>query len=263
MSAPGAPEPVLELHDFSAGYRGVAVVHGIDLRVDAGEVVALLGPNGAGKTTTLLTASGLLPRLGGTARLLGADQPLGRRRRDTTRIALALVKLGVAHVPEDRALFFGLTGREHLRLAARRGDTEAIEQALEPFPALAAIIDRRAGLMSGGEQQMLALARALAGRPRLLMIDELSLGLAPRVIEQLLPLVRAIARDSGVGVLLVEQNAYAALAVADRASVIVGGRITHMGAARDLAADPQRLAVTYLGARPDAGGDPSASRAGE
>jgi len=257
MSAPTVHESVLELHDFSAGYRGVPVVHDIDLRVDAGEVVALLGPNGAGKTTTLLTASGLLPRIGGTARVLGADQPFGRRR-DATRIALALVRRGMAHVPEDRALFFGLTGREHLRLAARRGDAEAIEHALAPFPALAAIIDRRAGLMSGGEQQMLALARALAGRPKLLMIDELSLGLAPRVIEQLLPLVRTIARDSGVGVLLVEQNAHAALAVADRAYVIVGGRISDMGAASDLAADTQRLAVTYLGAMPSTRRDPSA-----
>jgi len=257
MSAPAVHEPVLELHDFSAGYRGVPVVHDIDLRVDAGEVVALLGPNGAGKTTTLLTASGLLPRIGGTARVLGADQPLGRPR-DTTRIALALVKRGVAHVPEDRALFFGLTGREHLRLAARPRDREAIEHALTPFPALAAIIDRRAGLMSGGEQQMLALARALAGRPKLLMIDELSLGLAPRVIEQLLPLVRSIAHDSGVGVLLVEQNAHAALAVADRAYVLVGGHISDLGPPGDLATDTQRLAVTYLGAMPRPGRDPSA-----
>jgi branched-chain amino acid transport system ATP-binding protein len=249
-------EGVLELRGFSAGYRGVPVVHDIDLRVDAGEVVALLGPNGAGKTTTLLTASGLLPRIGGTARVLGADQPPGRTR-DTTRIALALVRRGVAHVPEDRALFFGLTGREHLRLAARRRDHEAIELALAPFPALAAIIDRRAGLMSGGEQQMLALARALAGRPKLLMIDELSLGLAPRVIDQLLPLVRTIAKDSGAGVLLVEQNAHAALAVADRAYVIVGGRISDLGAAGELAADTQRLAVTYLGAMPPPKGDAS------
>ena len=259
MSTAAMPEPVLELRDFSAGYRGVAVVHGIDLRVDAGEVVALLGPNGAGKTTTLLTASGLLPRVGGTARVLGAEQPLGRRR-DATRIALTLVRSGLAHVPEDRALFFGLTGREHLRLAARRGDSDAIDLALAPFPVLAAIIDRRAGLMSGGEQQMLALARALAARPKLLMIDELSLGLAPRVIEQLLPLVRTIARDSGVGVLLVEQNAHAALDVADRAYVIVGGRVTDAGAAGDLAADTQRLAVTYLGAMPRPSGDLSESQ---
>lgn len=238
--------PLLELTDFVAGYRGVAVVHGIDLQVGVGEVVALLGPNGAGKTTTLLTASGLLPRLGGSAHILGVDQPPGRRR-DTTRRALALVGRGLAHVPEDRALFFGLTGREHLRLAAKRGDQDAIDRALAPFPALAAILDRKAGLMSGGEQQMLALARALAGRPRLLMIDEMSLGLAPIIVEQLLPQVRAIATDSGVGVLLVEQHAHAALAVADRAYVMVGGRIRHAGAADALAADPDLLASAYLG----------------
>jgi branched-chain amino acid transport system ATP-binding protein len=236
----------LSLDDFSAGYRGVAVVHKITVRVDAGEVVALLGPNGAGKTTTLLTVSGLLPRLGGDVRVLGASQPSSGRRRSASR-ALALVRRGLAHVPEDRALFFGLTGREHLRLAARRGDDEAIDMALQPFPALAAIIDRRAGLMSGGEQQMLALARALAGRPKLLLIDELSLGLAPIVVEQLLPLVRRIARDTDVGVLLVEQHAHAALAVADRAYVMVRGHIRASGPAKDLAADPQRLAATYLG----------------
>ncbi len=246
MTESVAGERLLELTDFVAGYRGVAVVHGITLDVGAGEVVALLGPNGAGKTTTLLTASGLLPRLGGSARVLGADQPLGRRR-DTTRRSLALVSRGMAHVPEDRALFFGLTGREHLRLAARRGDRDAIEQALAPFPALSAIIDRRAGLMSGGEQQMLALARALAGRPKLLMIDELSLGLAPIIVEQLLPQVRAIATESGVGVLLVEQHAHAALAVADRAYVMVGGRIHHLGPAATLAADAAILASAYLG----------------
>ena len=245
MSAPTVHESVLELHDFSAGYRGVPVVHDIDLRVDAGEVVALLGPNGAGKTTTLLTASGLLPRIGGTARVLGADQPFGRRR-DATRIALALVRRGMAHVPEDRALFFGLTGREHLRLAARPRDREAIEHALAPFPALAAIIDRRAGLMSGGEQQMLALARALAGRPKLLMIDELSLGLAPLVVESLLDTIRVIADDTGCGVLLVEQHVQMALGAADSAYVLSRGSIVMSGPADELAGDPDRLRASYL-----------------
>ena len=247
---------MLDLRGFSAGYRGVPVVHDIDLHVDAGEVVALLGPNGAGKTTTLLTATGLLPRIGGKAQVLGADQPLGRRRQ-TTKIALSLGRLGLAHVPEDRALFFGLTGREHLRLAAPRGDGEAIERALTPFPVLAAIIDRKAGLMSGGEQQMLALARALAGRPKLLMIDELSLGLAPLIIEQLLPLVRAVARELRVGVLLVEQHPHAALSIADRAYMILAGRIEYAGPASDLAADSKRLASTYLGAIAAPSRDPS------
>ena len=256
MRADPRRDPVLDLRGFSAGYRGVPVVHDIDLHVDPGEVVALLGPNGAGKTTTLLTASGLLPRLGGTARVLGADQPPGRRRQ-ATKIALALGRRGLAHVPEDRALFFGLTGREHLRLAAPRGDGDAIERALAPFPALAAIIDRKAGLMSGGEQQMLALARALASRPKLLMVDELSLGLAPLVIEQLLPLVRTVARELGVGVLLVEQHPHAALSIADRAYMMLGGRIGYAGLASELAADAERLAATYLGAIAGPSSDPS------
>ena len=124
---------------------------------------------------------------------------------------------------------------------------DAIDLALTPFPALRDIIDRRAGLMSGGEQQMLALARALAGRPRLLMIDELSLGLAPIIVEQLLPQVRTLATDVGIGVLLVEQHASAALAAADRAYVMVGGRIRHAGPAQALAGDTDLLAAAYLG----------------
>jgi len=236
---------LLALEGVSTGYRGATVVRDLDLHVDAGEVVALLGPNGAGKTTTLLTVSGLLARHAGAISVLGVDPAAGRR--GATRRALGVAHLGLAHVPEDRALFFGLTGREHLRIAARRGDREAIDAALAPFPALAAIIDRRAGLMSGGEQQMLAVARALAGRPKLLMIDELSLGLAPIVVEQLLPTVRDIARGSGIGVLVVEQHAPAALAVADRAYVLVHGRVRYAGAASDLDADRTWLATTYLG----------------
>ncbi len=239
---------LLDLRDFSAGYNGVPVVHGIDLHVGAGEVVALLGPNGAGKTTTLLTASGLLPRLSGEAIVLGNTTPTGRR--DTARRGLTLVRRGLAHVPEDRALFFGLTGREHLRIVSRRGDAEAVHDALAAFPALAAIIDRRAGVMSGGEQQMLALARVLAGRPKLLLIDEMSLGLAPIIVADLLPMVRRVAQESGVGVLLVEQHARAALSVADRAHVMVRGRLHYSGPAAELAADPSRLTEAYLGADP-------------
>jgi branched-chain amino acid transport system ATP-binding protein len=216
----------------------VPVVRGIDLTVGPGELVALLGPNGAGKTTTLATISGLLPRLGGDVRVLGDTR---------TRGALELARRGLAHVPEDRGLFFGLTGREHLRLAARRGDKSAVDDALAPFPALAAIADRRAGLMSGGEQQMLAIARALASRPKLVMIDELSLGLAPIIVQSLLPLVRDAARSLGIGVLIVEQHVRAALDVADRAYVLVRGEIVLAGAADVLAGDPERITRAYLG----------------
>jgi branched-chain amino acid transport system ATP-binding protein len=236
---------MVELHGFRAGYRGVAVVHGIDLTVAAGEVIALLGPNGAGKTTTLRTISGLLPRLGGDAVVLGEPQP--RHTRRSGGLARRLVRRGVAHVPEDRALFFGLTGREHLRLAAGRRHQDEIAKAIEPFPGLARVIDRRAGLLSGGEQQMLAIARALATRPRLLLVDELSLGLAPIVVQSLLPLVGALARDLGIGVLLVEQHVGAALEVADRAYVMVRGRVVDSDAASVLAADPDRLRRSYFG----------------
>ena len=181
-----ATAPVLELRGFSAGYDGLPVVHEIDLEVLPGEVVALLGPNGAGKTTTLLTISSLLPRLAGETRVFGVATARAGRRRAGNR-ALELTRRGLAHVPEDRALFFGLTGREHLRLAAPdaiRARSKPRSRRSRPSPS---IIDRRAGLMSGGEQQMLAIARALAARPKLLMIDELSLGLAPIIVQSLLP----------------------------------------------------------------------------
>jgi branched-chain amino acid transport system ATP-binding protein len=237
---------VLDVRDLHAGYNDVPVVRGIDLTVAPGEVVALLGPNGAGKTTTLATISGLLPRLGGEIQVLGEPEPPGRRR-GASRRALRLARRGVAHVPEDRGLFFGLTGREHLRLAARRSDRTAVADALGFFPVLAGIADRRAGLLSGGEQQMLAIARALAARPKLMMIDELSLGLAPIVVQTLLPLVRDAARAADIGVVIVEQHVRAALDVADRAYVLVRGEIVLAGAAADLARDPDRITRSYLG----------------
>jgi len=242
--------PVLSARGLDAGYDGVAVVRGVDIDVAPGEVVALLGPNGAGKTTTLCTLSGLLPRLAGTVEVLGTPSPAsGRTRR--TKQALDLVRRGVAHVPEDRGLFYGLTGRDHLRLASGRGGTNAIDAAVAPFPALASILDRRAGLMSGGEQQMLAIARGLATRPRLLMIDELSLGLAPIVIETILPLVREVATGQGVGVLLVEQHVNAALQVADRGYVMVRGSIVASGTAAELRDGIDEITRGYLGGAPE------------
>ena len=230
--------PALAVRGLVAGYRGVAVVHGIDLEVAAGEIVALLGANGAGKTTTLLAVSGLADVLGGTVEVHGVAERRVRR----------LVRAGLAHVPEGRALFPSLTARQTLRLAVpRRRATDALAEATAWFPPLAPVLDRPAGVLSGGEQQMLALARALVARPRVLLIDEMSLGLAPLVVEALLPVIRGAADDHGAAVVLVEQHAVAALHVADRAVVLRGGRVVASEPATTLRGRPDLLAATYLG----------------
>jgi branched-chain amino acid transport system ATP-binding protein len=240
--------PLLSVTGLRAGYHGREVLHGVDLRVGAGEVVALLGANGSGKTTTLLAISGLVPVVQGRIELFGAEQGQGRRQRESRVVRAA--RTGLAHVPEDRSLFGDLTVAENIRLGTReRGAraTEAMTAALGPFPALERLMDRRAGLLSGGEQRMLALARALAGRPRLLLVDELSLGLAPIIVEELLPVLRAVASSTGAGVLVVEQHAQLALAVADHAYLLRRGQVLHSGPAGELAADPEVLTAGYLG----------------
>jgi branched-chain amino acid transport system ATP-binding protein len=229
---------LLTISDMSTGYNGVAVVRDLNLHVDEGEVVALLGPNGAGKTTTLLTTSALNPILSGDITVFGTSIK-GRRPH-------LVAREGLAHVPEDRSLFFQLTVRENLRLRTKAGSA-ALREALDYFPALEPLMDRRAGLLSGGEQQMLAVARALTVRPRLLMVDEMSLGLAPIIVERLLPVLRDIAAKSGTGILLVEQHVHLALEVADRAYVLSHGSLVMEGTAAQLRENGHLLESSYLG----------------
>jgi branched-chain amino acid transport system ATP-binding protein len=229
---------VLELSDLTAGYGGPAVVRGIDLNVHAGEIVALLGANGAGKSTTLRAASDLLSPMSGSITFLGKNlshvSPPERAR------------WGIAHVPEGRGIFYGLTVAEHFRLC-HPGETMDVQLALDYFPALAKLQGRRAGLLSGGEQQMLAVGRALARKPKLLMLDELSLGLAPIIVEHILPVIRDYAVDRGCAVLLVEQHVQLALEYADVGYVMSHGEIVAHDNAAVLKQDHSLLLSSYLG----------------
>ncbi len=232
-------ERLLTIAGLSAGYDGVAVVRDLDLHVDAGEVVALLGPNGAGKTTTLMTISGMVEVIAGSVTVVGRAVPKLRQ-------AHRLARWGVFHVPENRGVLFGLTVRENLQLAKTRGKVD-LDLAVNYFPALGPLMQRRAGLLSGGEQQMLALGRAIAAEPALLLVDEMSLGLAPVIYEELMPVVRRIADETGAGVLLVEQHVDLALEVADRGYVLNHGDLVISGRASDLLADRALLDASYLG----------------
>ena len=214
------------------------MIRDVSLEVAAGDVVALLGANGAGKTTTLRTVSGLVHPLSGAIRVEGQDL-----RRVS---ASARARLGIAHVPESRGLFFGLTVAEHLRLGYR-GERLDAEAAYRYFPALAELRDRRCGLLSGGEQQMLAVGRALARHPKLLLLDELSLGLAPVIVESLLPVVRQYADESGCGVVLVEQHIELALTIADRGCVLSHGEVVLRGEADELRRNHELLISSYFG----------------
>jgi len=229
---------LLEVDELEAGYLGIPAVRELSLSVDGGEVVALLGPNGAGKTTTLSTIAGLLKPLAGTIIFEGAD--IGGQQ------AHKLARGGLSMVPEDRALFFDLTVRENLKLAAR-GDGLSLDEVLELLPELRKCLGRLAGVLSGGEQQMLSLGRALMAKPRLLLVDEMSLGLAPVIVERLLPVLRRIAEDSGAGVIFVEQHVPLALELADRAYVMANGRIVLQGRADELHKDRELLEASYLG----------------
>ena len=230
-SARGLGDVVVEARGLTAGYGGTPAIHGVDLEVRAGEVVALLGANGAGKTTTLLALAGEVAPLSGSVAFHGD----ARRRRLHQR-----ARRGLGFLTEERCVFMQLTGWQNLKLGRGRP-----EKALELFPELEEHLDKRVGLLSGGQQQMLALGRVIAAEPRVLLADELSLGLAPMVVERLLAAVRAAA-DQGVAVILVEQHVRQALAVADSVHVLRRGRIVMSGAAEELRGDAEGIAAHYL-----------------
>jgi len=228
---------LLELRGVRAAYDGVTVLHGVDLAVPAGQVVALLGPNGAGKTTTLRVAAGVHPVRSGRLLLAGRDVA-GAKPRD-------LARAGVCLIPEGRGVFPNLSIRDNLWMMTFTGRSRAeIEEiAFARFPVLGKHAARAAGTLSGGEQQMLALARGLVTDPAVLLLDELSMGLAPVVVSRLYEHVAQIAAQ-GVAVLLVEQFATAALAIADHAAVLVRGQVAAQGTPEALRAD---LSDLYLG----------------
>jgi branched-chain amino acid transport system ATP-binding protein len=234
--------PLLELRDVTARYGPIRALHGVTLTVDEGEVVALLGANGAGKTTTLRAVSGAV-RTGG--QILFDGKSLPRRRPDS------VARRGIAHVPEGRGLFSELTVWDNLRMGAyvagdRNSLKEESERVFDYFPWMAERRNQSASTLSGGEQQMLALSRALVSRPRLLMLDEPSLGLAPTIVAELFRIVRHLNEERGMTVLVVEQNANVALETAARAYVLEVGKVAVEGASDELQRH-EGVRKSYLG----------------
>jgi branched-chain amino acid transport system ATP-binding protein len=235
-------QPLLEVTDLHVAYGAITALRGVSLSVGRGEIVALIGANGAGKTSTLRAISGMLkPKQGRIT--LGGAAIAGRKSHE-------LVPLGMAHAPEGRGIFLNLTVDENLSLGAYlRRDADGIaadrEHAFSLFPRLRERREQRAGTLSGGEQQMLAVARALMSRPSLLLLDEPSLGLAPQVIEKIFSILRTV-NEQGVSILLVEQNAHLALGISHHAYVLETGAIVMEGPGRELLASPE-IRKAYLG----------------
>lgn len=233
---------MLEVHELEAGYGPIRALDRVSLEVGEGELVAIIGSNGAGKTTLLMAISGIVPSRGGAVRFRG-ESITGRKPHE-------IMRLGIGHSPEGRRIFPRLTVRENLELG---GFTQPdgwqlkrdIAAACELFPVLGTRMNQLGGTLSGGEQQMLALARAIVGRPKLLLLDEPSLGLAPLIVAKIFEVIASLSAR-GIAVVLVEQNARAALRLASRGYVLETGRITLTGSGPDLAADP-RVRDAYLG----------------
>jgi branched-chain amino acid transport system ATP-binding protein len=232
---------LLELRDVQAAYGSVRALHGVSLQVEPGKIVALLGANGAGKTTTLRSISGSVRRWG-EVRFDDADI--------TGRSPEQVARLGIAHVPEGRGTLGRFTVQENLELGCyargRRQQRQTLDRVFAYFPVLAERRRQAAGTLSGGEQQMLAVARALMSRPRLLLLDEPSLGLAPQVVARIFELIGTINREEDAAILLVEQNANLALEVADRAYVLETGRVVLEGSGSELSQD-ESVRRSYLG----------------
>ena len=231
---------LLSVSDLAAGYGSLEVLHGFDLEVNQGEIVVILGANGAGKTTTMRAISGMIPRRG---RIEFDGQDISSSSPDS------IVRLGIAQVPQGRGTFADLTVEDNLLAGAyvRRDEVQAdVERWFDVFPRLRERRSQRAGSLSGGEQQMLAIARALMSRPRLLLCDEPSLGLAPLITQELFGVLKKLNAEEGLSILLVEQNANLALKVAHRVYLLETGNVVSSGSAAELAADDS-IRKAYLG----------------
>ena len=233
---------ILQVEDLSVHYGAIQALRGVSLAVPAGEVVALIGANGAGKTTTLKAVSRMIRASGGSIRFEGED--VGRLPSN------ALVARGMAHAPEGRGIFLNLTVKENLELGAylRRDKAAILEDARNAYKLFPVLSERKsqvAGTLSGGEQQMLSVARALMSKPRLMLLDEPSLGLAPQVVERIFSVLREV-NQAGVALLLVEQNAHKALQLAHRAYVLETGNVVMQGTGKELLASPE-VRRAYLG----------------
>jgi branched-chain amino acid transport system ATP-binding protein len=242
MTATNPARPLLELENVTAYYKDLQALFGITLKVNEGEIVTLIGANGAGKTTTLRVISGMKQLAGGTLRFAG---------QDVSRVpAHEMVERGVSHVPEGRQVFPFLTVRENLSLgayipSARAGMKQAMEEQLALFPRLAERIEQLAGSLSGGEQQMVAIARGLMARPKLLLLDEPSLGLAPKIVDEVFEKIQEV-RGKGITMLIVEQNVVSGLSIADRGYVVQNGSIILEGSSKNLL-NNDMVRAAYLG----------------